>query len=287
MKIAIVGAAGQLGTELGYQFGDQAIRLCKAALDVTDRHAVLRYLTNIRPAAVINAAAYTNVDAAEANTKLCRRINIEAVGYLAEACSTLNCPFVHVSSDYVFGMDRNHRTPYTEADIAGPQGTYAKSKLDGESLAASTPKHFIVRTCGVYGVHDGLSEMKNFVNTMLRLGETRNELKIVADQICTPTSVTELANAIRFLLSTDKYGLYNIVNTGETTWIDFATEIFDIAEMSVELTPITTKEFGATAARPAYSVLDTTKYHALNGPKMSHWKKALAAAMARRPVVAL
>jgi dTDP-4-dehydrorhamnose reductase len=287
MKIAIVGAAGQLGTELGYQFGDQAIQLCRAALDVTDRQAVLRYLTNIRPDAVINAAAYTNVDAAESNKKLCRQVNVEAVGYLAQACTTLDCPFVHISSDYVFGMDRHHRTPYTELDIPGPQGAYAKSKLDGEPRATSTPKHFVVRTCGVYGVHDALSEMKNFVNTMLSLGETRNELNIVADQFCTPTCVSELANAVKFLLTTDKYGIYNVTNKGETSWLDFAAEIFEIAELNVDLNPITTAEYGAPAPRPAYSVLDTTKYHALNGPKMSQWKQALAKAIARRPAAVL
>jgi dTDP-4-dehydrorhamnose reductase len=188
----------------------------------------------------------------------------------------LDCPLVQISTDYVFGGDAARRTPYRESDEPSPLGVYGWSKLEGERRAAGWAKHVIVRTCGLYGPAAPRSG-GNFVATMLRLGRQRGRLRVVADQCCTPTYVPHLAGAIRFLLGVGAPGLYHVVNAGATTWHDFAAEIFRQAGLAVSLEPITAAQYGAPAPRPAYSVLDTGKYHALPGaPPMPAWQKALA-----------
>jgi dTDP-4-dehydrorhamnose reductase len=171
--------------------------------------------------------------------------------------------------------------PYSETDPPGPQGVYARSKLAGEKAAAQTRRHFVVRTCGLYG-HRPRPTLSNFVDTMLRLSRERDELRVVDDQHCAPTYVHHLARAIHFLLQTEAYGLYHVTNQGAITWRGFAAEIFRQAGLSVRLIPITTADYGARAPRPAYSLLDTGKYHALGGPAMPVWNQALADYLAER-----
>ena len=205
-------------------------------------------------------------------------MNVAAVEHLARACGMLDCPLVQISTDYVFGAMRMAPRPWREDDPPAPQGVYARTKLEGEWAAARHPQHLIVRTCGLYA-RPSDQRAANFVRTMLRLGSTRPELGVVADQHCTPTFVPHLARAIMFLLGADAkrrpWGTYHVTNVGETTWHDFAVEIFRQAEMQVSVRPITTAEYGAPAARPSYSVLDTTAYHELGGPPMPDWKAAL------------
>ncbi|MGD9645055.1 MAG: dTDP-4-dehydrorhamnose reductase [Pirellulales bacterium] len=282
MKIAVTGAQGQLGWELCRQLGDQALPLDRGRLDVTDRAAVLETLRELRPTAVVNAAAYTAVDRAEQEPEVALRGNADAVEYLAEACRQLDCPLVQVSTDYAFGGDDRAGRPFTETDPIAPQGQYAKSKMEGERRAAAWGKHFIVRTCGLYGKAAPGRKPNNFVETMLRLGPERDVLKIVTDQRCTPTYVVDLAEAIRFLLSTDRFGLYHVVNSGSCTWFEFAETIFRLANIKVRLEPITAAQYGAPAPRPAYSVLDTSKYQALGGPPLRDWQSALAAYLQSR-----
>jgi dTDP-4-dehydrorhamnose reductase len=195
------------------------------------------------------------------------------------ACRQLQCPLVQISTDYVFAGNRPPGRPWRESDEPHPQGIYALSKLHGEQQAAQWEKHFVVRTCGLYGRSP---HNNNFVETMLRLGRERNHLRVVDDQHCTPTYVAHLAAAVLFLLQTENYGIYHIVNSGATTWHEFAGEIFRQARMAVELQPITTAEYGAAAPRPAYSVLDTGKYRGLGGPEMPPWREALAEYLAAR-----
>ncbi len=281
-RIAITGALGQLGSELCRQLGDRAVPLDLPELDLTDRGAVRRRLERIGPAAVVNCAAYTQVDRAEQEPEACRAVNVQGVAHLVEACRRLDCILLQVSTDYVFGSDGEPRRPRREDDPAAPQGVYSTTKLDGEREAAAWPKHFIVRTCGLYG-RLGPNAAGNFVETMLRLGRQRERLRIVADQHCTPTCVGHLARAIAFLLTTDAWGTYHVVNRGETTWLEFAREIFRIAGIEVALEPITSADWGAAAPRPLYSVLDTARYHALAGaPPMPPWQDALAEYLASR-----
>jgi dTDP-4-dehydrorhamnose reductase len=274
-QIAVIGSQGQLGWELCRQLGSQAIGLSRAELDITNPAEILRVLTVCRPTAVVNTAAYTKVDQAETDAAACHLVNATAVGYLAEVCQRLECPLVQVSTDYVFGDAGPRDRPYVETDPAEPRGEYARSKLAGERLAAETPRHFVVRTCGLYGYRPKPS-LSNFVDTMLRLGREREELRVVDDQHCTPSYVAHVALAIEFLLQTTAYGTYHVVNAGATTWYDFAAEIFRQTGNKIRLQRISTAQYGAAAPRPTYSVLDTSKYHALGGPAMPSWQDALA-----------
>lgn len=276
MAVVVTGSQGQLGSELCRQLGSRAVGLDLPEFDVTDRTGVLATLADLRPEAVINTAAYTRVDQAEREPELCRAVNAAAVGYLAEACRQLACPLVQISTDYVFGGDASRRTPYLESDVPCPQSVYARTKLEGEKRAAEWERHLIVRTCGLYGSL-GPRSAGNFVATMLRLGREKRHLRVVADQWCTPSYVPHVARAIVFLLDRRQVGLYHVVNTGQTTWYDFAKEVFRQVGLAVEVERITTAQYGALAARPAYSVLDTAKYHSLpECPAMPPWQDALS-----------
>jgi dTDP-4-dehydrorhamnose reductase len=274
--VVVTGAGGQLGNELCRQLAARAVGLDLPTFDLTDRQTVLRMLSKVSPSAVINTAAYTQVDRAEDEPELCYAVNATGVGHLVEGCRESGAVLVQVSTDYVFGGTVSRRTPYLETDPPEPQGVYATSKLAGEEQACSWNKHFVVRTCGLYGA-PGPRSAGSFVLTMLRLGEERSELRIVRDQVCTPSYVPHIARAVLFLLSTDAFGTYHVVNSGQTTWYDFAAEIFRLAGYQVEIEAITTAEFAPKAPRPRYSVLDTSKYHSLPGrPMMPHWRDALA-----------
>ena len=278
MSIVVTGAYGQLGGELCRQLGSAAIPLDIDTLDLTDGPAVVERMLSLKPEAIINCEAYTLVDKAEGEPEKCRAVNAVAVEHLARACNELDCPLVQISTDYVFGGVSASPRPWREDDPCQPQGVYAKTKLDGELAAARTAKHLIVRTCGLYA-RPSDPKAANFVKTMLRLGAEQPMLRIVDDQHCTPTFVPHLARAIVFLLGSGgrpaPWGTYHVTNTGEATWRKFAAEIFRLSGMHVEIQPITTAEYGAAAARPSYSVLDTTAYHRLGGPAMPDWKAAL------------
>ncbi len=282
MRIAITGCGGQLGGELCRRLGPQGIGLDLPQFDLADRDAVLHTLEELRPDAIVNTAAFTQVDKAETEVELCREINAGGVARLVEAAARLDCPLVQISTDYVFCGVTHRNTPLRETDEPSPQGVYAQTKWEGEAYARAWPKHFIVRTCGLYG-KPGPRTAGNFVETMLRLGAKGGPLRVVDDQRCTPTYVPHLARAILFLLSTKAYGTYHAVNGGETTWYRFAAEIFRQAALTVTLEPITTAQYRAPAPRPGYSVLDTSKYHALAGrPALPSWRNALGEYLASR-----
>ena len=280
MKIVVTGAYGQLGSELCRQLGANAIPLDIDTVDLTDAPAVADAMLRLKPDAIINCAAYTQVDKAESEPERCRAVNAGAVEHLVRACGMLDCPLVQISTDYVFGAMRQPPRPWREDDAPSPQGVYARTKLEGERLAARHPKHLIIRSCGLYA-RPSDPRANNFVKTMLRLGGGRPELRVVADQHCTPTYVPHLARAILFLVGAHggagaPWGIYHVADAGQTTWHEFATEIFRLAGMKVAVCPITTAEYGAAAARPAYSVLDTAAYHGLGGPPMPDWRAGLA-----------
>ncbi len=277
MSIAVTGANGQLGTALCQRLGSRAIPLTRPRFDLTSRESMVSELMALQPSAVINCAAYTAVDKAEEEADICHLINAESVTVLAEICDALDIPLVQVSTDYVFGVNQNRRTPYRENDATGPQGIYARTKHEGELNAAYWRKHFIVRSCGLYSLGDnGPVRGRNFVDTMLQLGMERDELSVVADQHCTPTYIPHLVSAIEYLLTTEAFGTYHIVNSGQTTWMDFAAEIFKQSGLDVRLNATTTEAWGAPAPRPLYSVLDNSKYHDLCGPRMPSWQTGIA-----------
>jgi dTDP-4-dehydrorhamnose reductase len=272
MKTLVLGSNGQLGRALVAQLGDAAVGLDIDELDITDRRAALQTIGALAPGAIVNCAAYTAVDKAETDAATCRQVNATAVGTLADAAAAADCPLVQISTDYVFGGDTEQRTPYRETDPPVPQSAYARAKLEGERLAAGHIKHFVVRTCGLYGA---APTGGNFVKTMLRIGQDGESIRVVADQTCTPTYVEHLAQAVCFLLRTDAYGLYHIVNRGQTNWAEFARAIFAALDRDVKVVSITTREYAAEARRPRYSVLSTAKYAALAGPEMPEWQQAL------------
>lgn len=276
MTIAITGSGGQLGSELCRQLGEKAAALDLPGFDLTDALCVRRVLDELRPAAVINTAAYTQVDRAEEQSERCWQINAAGVQHLADACRKLHVPLVQISTDYVFGRDADRTTPYREDDPPGPQGVYAQSKLAGEERAAAWEQHIIVRSCGLYGRPGPNTAAINFVDTMLRLGRQGKPLRVVGDQQCTPSYVPHVARAVLFLLEAKRFGTYHVVNRGATNWHDFAGEIFRQSGLQVSVERITTAEYGSKAPRPLYSVLDTSKYHALGGPAMPAWQEALA-----------
>jgi dTDP-4-dehydrorhamnose reductase len=286
MRILVTGAYGQLGRELCAQIGPDAVGIDCDTLDLCDGPGILRTVAEVRPALVIHCAAYTQVDKAEADVDRCRAVNAGAVEYLVQACRQAGCPLVQISTDYVFCGSPGRGRPHREDDGPAPRGIYAVTKWEGEQAAARYPQHLIVRSCGLYA-RPSHAQALNFVNTMLRLGQSRPELRIVADQQCTPTYVPHLARAILFLAGATHgrpapWGVYHVVNRGATTWHDFAAEIFRLSGMAVRLIPVTTAEYGAAAPRPAYSVLDTGKYHALGGPEMPAWQTGLAEYFAER-----
>lgn len=275
MRIILIGAGGQLGTALSNRLIGEIVPLGRAEVEIADARRVGNVLREASPDLVINAAAFNFVDRAEQEPARAFAVNALGPRFLAESCARLGVPLVHVSTDYVFGSAAGHAAPYTEDDPPGPLSEYARGKLAGEGFVqAACPRHYILRTCGLYGRATSPGK-GNFVETMLRLGRERGKVSVVDDQWCTPTAASDLAGWIAELIVTQKYGLYHATNAGSTTWFRFACEIFRLAGMPVELTPITTAEFGARAARPAYSVLDGSRLAAAIGHPVRPWQEAL------------
>jgi dTDP-4-dehydrorhamnose reductase len=264
-----------LGTELCRLLGDRAIPVTRSELDLRSLETISDFIRSMRPGAVINAAAYTKVDRAESEPEVCRAVNALAVREVAKACGRLDCPLVQVSTDYVYGSAATRRVPYSEDDPPGPVNAYGHTKLAGEEFAAGHPRHYIVRTCGLYVAPTAERPHQNFVASMLRLASDCMTIKIVNDQFCTPSYVPHVARAIQFLLSTESYGTYHITQRGAATWFEFASELVAALSLPVTIQAVLSGEYPTPARRPAYSVLDCAKYEALGGPRMPHWREAL------------
>ncbi len=233
-------------------------------------------LIELRPDAVFNCAAYNFVDRAENEPDAAFAVNAWGVRHLASVCRDLNCVLVHFSTNYVFGLDDQRRTPYIETDRPGPISVYGMSKLAGEYFVRATcPKHFVIRTAGLFGVRAGGGKGTNFVELMLRLAREGKPIRVVADQVCTPTSTMDLAQATIALTQTGRYGLYHLTNSGACSWHEFAQAIFELAGVRANLSAVTSEEFGAPAKRPRYSVMANAAYHALGFPEARPWREAL------------
>lgn len=290
MRTAIIGALGQLGTELQQCLPGDLIAVDRPEIDITDPASIAAVLESVQPGLVINAAAYNLVDRAEDEPQVAYAVNALGPRNLALWCVAADVPLVHVSTDHVFpgevlqqGSCVPRTTPYTETDPPQPLSAYGVSKVAGEYFVQSIcRRHFVVRTSGLYG--KALGTKGNFVETMLRLGPERGEVRVVSDQHCTPTSAADLAQALRALISTEAWGLYHGTNTGATTWYDFAREIFRQAGMAVQVHPITTAEFGARARRPGYSILSTERLTQTIGFHFPPWQEALARYLRTRPL---
>ncbi len=270
MKILVTGANGQLGREIARQARQHTLVLAdRAMLDITDHRATAEFFRAVRPDAVIHCAAYTNVDGAESDPDGAFRVNAAGAQNIAAGCLETGARMVHVSTDYVF--DGNGGSVYREFDPVNPQSVYGRTKWQGEELVRQIlGRHYIVRTAWLYG------EGNNFVRTMLRLAQQGGPLKVVHDQVGTPTSTAELTKAILNLLDSDAYGTYHATCQGQCSWYEFACEIFRQAGKTVEIIPVTTAEFPRPAKRPAYSVLDNYMLRMTVGDPMAGWQEALA-----------
>lgn len=281
MKIAVIGATGLLGSEICRQRPD-CVGLSRPTIDLTNPETIRRALEESDAEVVINTAAYTEVDKAESEPKLCRAINTDGVRDLCEVCRELNLRLVHVSTDYVFCGNHDRTTPYREDNPTFVEGVYATSKLDAETIVKQLENHVIARVCGLYGQAGQGTPRANFVDTMLRLGADRDELKVINDQVSTPSYVPHVARAILFLAEHETTGIYHVVNNGQTSWHELAQEIFRLTDLSVNVLPISTEEWGAAAPRPRFSVLDVGKYEKLGGPPLPTWQEALAEYLATK-----
>jgi dTDP-4-dehydrorhamnose reductase len=259
------------------------ISLTRDRADLTCADTLRAALGDLRPQVVINCAAYNFVDKAEQEPDAAMAVNAWGVRELAVVCRDLDRVLVHFSTDYVFGLDESRRTPYAETDAPGPVSVYGLSKLAGEYTVRSLcPKHFVIRTCGLYGVWGSGGKGGNFVETMLRVAGQGKPLRVVADQVCTPSYTVDVATAAAALLQTGRYGLYHLTNSGSCSWHELARTIFATAGVAADLTPIASKDWPAPARRPAYSVLGMDAYRALGLPALPPWPDAVAAYLQER-----
>lgn len=287
--ILLVGNNGQVGYELQQTLAPlkPVIGLDRTRLDLTDADAIRRIIRDTKPSVIVNAAAYTAVDKAESEPELAFAVNAIAPGVMAEEAARLDVPLIHYSTDYVF--DGRKTSPYVESDVTNPQSVYGRSKLAGEqAIQAVDLPHLILRTSWVYG-----SRGENFLLTMLRLAREREELKVVADQMGTPTSCRSIANATAIMLDgwdEGKSGTYHLTCAGETSWHGFAQAILRFYEAqrvahdwlplrvhAEDIVAIPTADFPTAAARPAYSVMNNTKVLLAFQISMPLWSEALSA----------
>jgi dTDP-4-dehydrorhamnose reductase len=278
MKIALIGADGQLGSDLLPALSrEEVVPLYYPGFDVTRAAQVARVLREIGPDTVINTAAFHRVDECEDDPEAAFRVNAMAVRHLARLSAELGFVLVHFSTDYVF--DGQKRAPYVESDPPNPLNAYAVSKLAGEFFVrALAEKHFLIRTCGLFGLASSREKGYNFVDRMIVLAEEGRTLRVVDDQWVSPTSTEELAERTSDLIRTDRYGLYHLSSEGQCTWFQFAREVFILSGREARLEAVDSKTFGAKARRPLYSVLEnkrakemglkdfSSRHDALSGP---------------------
>lgn len=276
MKAIILGAGGQLGCELQATAHKRitVVPANRAALDVTDESSVAKYLHAERPDVVINAAAYTAVDKAESEPELAHKINALAPGYIAQAANVIGARLVHISTDFVF--DGMASLPYRPDSATAPISVYGMTKREGEYAVMSHLPHtgfLILRTAWVYSAHGN-----NFVKTMLKLMRERKELRVVGDQIGTPTCTTSLARAIWCAIERELTGVHHWTDAGTASWYDFAVAIYEeartlgILKDDVTIRQIATEDYPTPARRPAFSVLDKKSTWEALGQQPSHWR---------------
>jgi len=277
MRITIIGAYGQLGQDLMVSLiknGHKLTGLSHQQISIENVDSVTYALDKSSPEVVINVAAYNKVDQAEKEPEIAFAINALGPRLLAQYCHQHNLCLLHVSTDYVFGLDGFRNKAYNEIDMPAPVNVYGQSKLAGEYFVRSIcSKHYVVRTCGLYG---SKSRNGNFVETILRIGGECGELSLINDQYCAPTSTYDLSVAISKLIMTDQFGLYHATSGGQTTWYGFAMAIFELTGVNMLVKPITTEQYGAIADRPRFSVLDCSKLENTTGYLLPMWKQALS-----------
>ena len=276
MRILLIGSEGQLARDLAIALSHHELVLrSHRELEIRDDVAVRQVVGQVAPDWIINTAAYHRVDDCEDRPEPAFAVNAGGAYNLARAARQCAARLVQFSTDFVF--DGKKRAPYTEADRPNPLSVYGMSKWMGERLVERyCEKHYVIRTCGLYGAGGSASKGGNFVRSILRAAEQGKPLRVVSDQIVTPTSTADLAEKVARLLEHESYGVYHMTNTGECSWFDFAKEALRLAGLRAGITPVTSEEYGAKAQRPAYSVLDNTRMRALGIEEFRPWQSALA-----------
>ncbi len=278
MTVLVTGVKGQLGHDVQIELekrGHAVVAVDIEEMDITDPAAVERVLTQAAPDAVIHCAAYTAVDAAEANEDLCRKINADGTENIAKVCAALDCKMIYISTDYVF--DGQGTRPWEPDDERHPLNVYGLTKCEGElAVEKWLKKYYIVRIAWVFGLNG-----KNFVKTMLRLGAEREELSVVSDQIGTPTYTKDLAVLLADMAETDRYGRYHATNEGGyISWYDFTCEIMKQAGLPARVLPVTSEEYAkrvpTAARRPFNSRMDKEKLEQNGFARLPAWQDALA-----------
>lgn len=285
MKVLVIGAEGQLGTDLCRVFEDAELSTADLdgsgyRLDICDGLAVRELISTLKPDFVLNAAAAHNVPKCEENPANAFAVNATAVYHLAQVCNSVGARLLQVSTDYVFGQ--GHTKPLIETDMPAPLSIYAASKLAGEHLlAAACPNHIIVRTAAIYGTAECRAKGgKNFVQMMLHLAATRPVVKVVTDEFTTPTYTLPLAQQMRALLEKGEPGLYHVTCQGACSWFEFAQAIFEETCTEVNLQATTSAEFQSPVQRPSYSVLENKHAKEQGLDMMPAWREGLKAYLA-------
>jgi dTDP-4-dehydrorhamnose reductase len=270
--ILVTGAAGQLGYDVSLELkrrGIEYLAVDIADLDITDNNAVHSFIGLHKPESVIHCAAYTAVDAAEDNTELCMSVNSGGTENLAEACGKTGAEMIYISTDYVF--DGSGDAPYEIDSLKGPLSVYGKSKLAGEeAVLRHIDRHYIVRISWVFGKNGS-----NFVKTMLRLAETKNELNVVADQVGSPTYTEDLAVLLCDMALSKKYGVYHATNEGFCSWAEFAAEIMRQSGSACKINYIATEQYPTKAIRPKNSRLSKSSLDKAGFARLPPWQDAL------------
>lgn len=275
MKAAIIGADGQLGSDLVKSFRkEEVVPFYYPEFDITQPDKIKKVLSHLKADVVINTAAYHRVDECEDNPHKSFQVNSIAVRDLALVCRDLGFVLVHFSTDYVF--DGEKREPYVEEDSPNPLNVYAISKLAGEYFVRGVlDEYFLIRTCGLYGEAGCWGKGYNFVDTLVAQEKEGESLKVVNDQWVTPTATAELAERTKELIQTKHFGLYHLTNEGECTWFEFAQAIFSFMGKKPDLIPIDSEAYGTKAKRPPYSILENKKAKKIGLTEFSHWKESL------------
>ena len=270
MKILITGANGMLGSDLKEVLKSHELILTGSKdLDITDQNKVFQFISENSPDIVINAAAYTAVDNCETHYNDAYAVNALGPKYLAISCKNMNIPLIHISTDYVF--EGSKKSPLVEEDKIGPKTVYGKTKLEGEKfIQENCKKYFIIRTAWLFGING-----KNFVQTMLNLSKNQKEIRVVNDQVGSPTFSYDLAISIKELLNSDKYGIYHLTNKGECSWYEFAKKIFELSKIDIKVIPVCSEEYPRPAPRPHYSVLSNQKWINSGFTPMRNYEDAL------------
>jgi dTDP-4-dehydrorhamnose reductase len=286
MKIALIGANGQLGSDLAKVLpgrGHDLVPLTHTDIEVTDPASVKTMMMTQQPETVLNMAAFHKVDVCEEEVEKTFAVNVYGVRNLALACRDHGATLVHMSTDYVFGGDKVRSAPYAETDVPAPINVYGVSKLAGEHfMQYLLDRYFIFRVTGLYGVAGSSGKGGNFVELMLRLAHEGKDIRVVDDQRMTPTYTVDLALQMAAVIETEHYGLYHATSQGDCTWYEFADEIFRQSGLAPNLDRAKTGDFGEKATRPAYSVLENKALQQIGMDMMRPWQQALGAYLEER-----